>query len=123
MPGAPPPQAVDASNPPLEGDDVCAANVESRRETFFEPQEEHLGGRAVSPARTRSSVFFPQSEQRYSRRGMNYSRRGFYDPRASERDAPEPERVRDHGDRAQRHRGARDHGRKKQAEKRIEQAP
>src|ERR1017187_6616739 len=78
MPQGPPPQAVDASKPLLEGCAVCAANVESRRETFFEPHDEHVGGRAVSPARTRSSVFFPQSEQRYSRRGMEGSRRRFY---------------------------------------------
>jgi hypothetical protein len=34
----------------------------------------------VSPARTRFSVFFPQSEQRYSRRGMGIPRFRFYDP-------------------------------------------
>ena len=76
----PPPQAVAASKPAVEGDDVGAANVESRRETFFEPHDEHFGGRAVSPARTRSSVFFPQSEQRYSRRGIESSHCGFYVP-------------------------------------------
>src|SRR5450759_5235866 len=70
MPQGPPPQAVDASKPPLDGDAVCAANVERIRETFFEPHEAQTGRRAASPASTRSSVFFPQSEQRYSKRGM-----------------------------------------------------
>src|SRR5512141_309541 len=83
MPHGPPPQAVDASNAPLVDDAVWAAKVESRRETFFEPHDEHFGGRAVSPARTRSSVFFPQSEQRYSRRGMECSRRRFYGHRSA----------------------------------------
>jgi hypothetical protein len=77
MPQGPPPQAVDASNPTRAGDPVCAAKVERRRDTFFEPHDEHFGGRAVSPERTRSSVFFPQSEQRYSRSGMECSGHGF----------------------------------------------
>src|SRR5271169_3608974 len=88
MPQAPPPQAVDASKPPPDDDAVCAAKVERSRETFFEPHDEHFGGRAVSPARTRSSVFFPQSEQRYSRRGMECSRRRFYDLRPAGSDTP-----------------------------------
>src|SRR5664280_3336967 len=75
LPQGPPPHAVAASKPPPEGRDVWAANVDRRRSTFFEPHEAQTGRRAASPASTRSSVFFPQSEQRYSKRGMGSLRR------------------------------------------------